>query len=309
MIVTTIVGGDPDAALALAVIALTEPALTLVITAEESFDHRRARFAAHLLDLLGRSDVRVVPGRCRDSGRYRPPTSRHWAARGLTPGDIEVGGRDHCGAYDAVAQVYRDHPGETVRFFNAAPLTVLAHLLALDQVAVRPLRLRSSLEIQQGGGSFTDHPEARFRTDGAAARSVLLTVANMRLVLAETCSALPGLDSGGPMHRAFVESPHPWGRLMLAHLEQWWHISAPTANHLTDTIAATTALGCDFVEFRRTAFVVGDYGRLIAGIGDRRSPVSISLNIDRFSGWLLDIASRRDGGGSLAANAAVAQAG
>jgi pyrimidine-specific ribonucleoside hydrolase len=78
MIVDTDVGGDPDDAVALVVAALSVPELSLVITTDE-LAGERARFARHLLDLCGRTDVAVVAGRqLRDDVAF--------TAAGLVPG-------------------------------------------------------------------------------------------------------------------------------------------------------------------------------------------------------------------------------
>ncbi|MFJ5991203.1 hypothetical protein [Lentzea sp. NPDC092896] len=66
LIVDTDVGG-PDGAVAL-VVAATEPALALVITANDG----RARFVRHLLDRLGRTDVPVVAGPVLHAESPRP---------------------------------------------------------------------------------------------------------------------------------------------------------------------------------------------------------------------------------------------
>ncbi|SBW21660.1 hypothetical protein FDG2_2080 [Candidatus Protofrankia californiensis] len=55
------VGGDPGGAIGVALAALREPLLALVITIGDG-DGERARFTRYLLDLLGRSDVAVVAG-------------------------------------------------------------------------------------------------------------------------------------------------------------------------------------------------------------------------------------------------------
>src|SRR5690606_33501091 len=62
LIVSTDIGGDPDDAIALALAAMTEPRLALVVTADEFPDGRRSILARHLLDLLGREDVVVAAG-------------------------------------------------------------------------------------------------------------------------------------------------------------------------------------------------------------------------------------------------------
>jgi inosine-uridine nucleoside N-ribohydrolase len=82
-VVFTDIGGDVDDAAALVLMTVTDPQLALVVTVDEYPDGRRAKLARHLLDLLGRSDVRVVAGLALGASGY-------WAADGLFPADIEV---------------------------------------------------------------------------------------------------------------------------------------------------------------------------------------------------------------------------
>ncbi|MFI5695001.1 hypothetical protein ACIA58_24315 [Kribbella sp. NPDC051586] len=80
MIIDTDIGGDPDDTVALVVAARGVAELALVVTSDE-YGGERARFARYLLDLVGRSDVRVVAG--SDLGN-----SRMWVIDGLCPEDV-----------------------------------------------------------------------------------------------------------------------------------------------------------------------------------------------------------------------------
>ncbi|MGN2636467.1 hypothetical protein ACTD5D_09795 [Nocardia takedensis] len=298
LIVTSTLGGDPGAALALAAIALTEPGLAAVITSEEGRDLRRARFAAYLLELLGRSDVRVLPGICQDSHRYRPPTSRYWAANALTPDNLEIPAPDPRAAYDAIAGLRRAHPGTVIRVLNTAPMTDLAHLLALDRDAATPLDLRSKLEIWHSGGGFGDRPRIRFRLDRSATDSVLSTARQVRIVLAESCDRLPRLDRDGDVARALTGSPHRWAELLAAHLDQWWRIAAPTTTHLADVATASAALGHRFIDFANTSVIADDPVRPTDDTERYLVPTSTGIDAHRMRTWLLDTITG-DGGRRL----------
>lgn len=114
LIVDTDIGGDPDDAVAIAV-AAGLPELALVITSDEH-GGRRARFARHLLDLLGRRDVVAVAG--IDLG-----IEKYWAAQGLVPSDVPTPDGDVVGA---VRRVLERADGK-VRWLGIVPSNVTFH--------------------------------------------------------------------------------------------------------------------------------------------------------------------------------------
>ena len=70
VIIDTDLGGDGDDALAVTAAARCLPNLVAVITGDEVLGGERARFARHLLDLLGRTDVVTAAGADLGNTRY-----------------------------------------------------------------------------------------------------------------------------------------------------------------------------------------------------------------------------------------------
>lgn len=131
--------------------------LSLVVTSDETRG-RRAKFARHLLDLLGRADVPVVAG--RELGRHD-----HRAAGELFPDDLPSAPTDVVATVTAVLRSTSD----PVLWIGTGPMSNLADILATIQD-------REQLIVTQAGGLhglFTDRAEP---TLGADPSSASLTV-------------------------------------------------------------------------------------------------------------------------------------
>ena len=147
MIIDSDVGGDPDDSVALVVAGLRVPELKLVVTSDE-VGGERARFARYLLDLVGRSDVKVVAG--ADLGN-----TRLYFVDGMVPADVPKQGTDVVGA---IAEVCATTPGQ-VRWVGMGPLS---NLLALQ--SARPELVAKMAVTQMGGAIVYRKPERRRST-------------------------------------------------------------------------------------------------------------------------------------------------
>ncbi len=145
LIIDTDLGGNPDDAFAVAIAALTVPELALVITTDE-LAGERARFARHLLDLLGRPEVPVVSG--ADLGN-----TRYFCVEDLTPASMGRQPADVAAAVEAVRAA-----GGPVRWLGLGPASNLAALLT-----VRP-DLTEHLVVTQMGGALRQRDQARLLT-------------------------------------------------------------------------------------------------------------------------------------------------
>jgi inosine-uridine nucleoside N-ribohydrolase len=253
MILDTDIGGDADDAVAVAAAARQVPELTLLITSDE-VRGQRARFARHLLDLTGRSDVRVVAGASLGESRY-------FCVDGLTPStvpdqptDLVAAVREVCAATDG-----------PVRWVGMAPLTNLARVLAEAPDAASRLRV-----TQMGGALRYRDPsraEHNIRLDVPSARHVLDAVARGALAAPEfvasevTFTPRIEITPDTPIYRQLRDpQAPPWARLLAAHLDRWFAGFYPgTMQH--DALTLTAALELPFVDSEQLSVEMDEIGR------------------------------------------------
>ncbi|MGW4718217.1 nucleoside hydrolase [Nocardia sp. NPDC004260] len=279
LIVASDQGGDPDDALTLALLAMTEPRLELVITADELPDWRRARFTRHLLTLLGRDDVRVVAGRVLGESKY-------WAADHLYPADITVESVD---VYEAVAEVC-GRVSSSVRYLGLGPLTDLAYILEEDSRQYAPLRLDERLCIWQMGGALNyrrpDRAEHNFRLDPQAVHAVMARATYLSLVMSDhTFVPDIAVDAGSPIYQLLAASPRPWAQLLRQHLDQWF-LGFHSSSKMHDPLTMTAAIGLRFVSFEWAEFHLAPDARMSAGT-DYGALLSAGADYGAFVEWVL----------------------
>jgi hypothetical protein len=162
VILDTDIGRDVDDAIAVAAAAATVPELALVITCDE-YGGQRARFARHLLDLLGRRDVPVVAG--ADLGN-----SRFFCVDGLISEHVPDQPSDLEEAVETVSAA----ASLPVRWVGMDPMSNLARL-----ADTRP-DLLARMEVTQMGGALRyrdpTRAEHNFRLDPDAARHAMAAV-------------------------------------------------------------------------------------------------------------------------------------
>ncbi|WP_024799657.1 nucleoside hydrolase [Nocardia sp. BMG51109] len=282
LIVSTDIGGDPDDMLALILLTLLEPRLELVITSDEFADFRRAELARHLLKLLGRNDVRVVPGQVLGHSRYR-------AADGLAPSGIGIGAAD---LYQAVAAVCWNPHRTPVRYLGIGPMTDLAHLLTTDATQRNPLHLNQILRVWQMGGALNyrdpRRAEHNFRLDPPAVHEVMARARYVSLVMSDhTFTTAIDIDAHSPIYRLLVasEADKPWAGLVRLHLDQWFSEFYP-ASKMHDPLAMTAAIGMDCVSFERRQFHLAPDSRMSPGT-DHVAWLSTGADYGRFVNWVL----------------------
>ncbi|PXX53969.1 inosine-uridine nucleoside N-ribohydrolase [Nocardia tenerifensis] len=285
LILSTDVGGDPDDAITLALAAMTEPRLELVITADELPDGRRSMFARHLLDLLGREEVVVAAGATLGESKY-------WAADGLIPPGAHAWPLD---LYTAVATVCGAESSKPLRWLGIGPMTDLAQLLEFDAGRSEPLGLARRLRIWQMGGALErqqDKAEHNFRLDPAAVRTVLDRVESLALVLADhTFTPVLAVDADSPIYRMLAASRKPWAQLIARHLEQWFDRFHP-ASMLHDPLTFAALRG-DFVSLEHREFWLDPDGQMHLGPG-HIARLSSTVDYPGFLTWVRT--TLRDGG-------------
>ncbi|MGY1965544.1 nucleoside hydrolase [Nocardia gipuzkoensis] len=279
LIVASDQGGDPDDALTLALLAMTEPRLEVVITADELPDWRRARFTRHLLTLLGRDGVRVVAGHVLGESKY-------WAADYLYPADTPV---EHADVYEAVAAVC-DRVSTPVRYLGLGPLTDLAYILETDSHLSNPVRLDERLRIWQMGGALNyrrpERAEHNFRLDPDAVHAVMARAKHLSLVMSDhTFVPDIAVDTDSPIYRLLAISPCPWAQLLREHLDQWFSKFHPSSK-MHDPLTMTAAIGLPFVSFGWDQFQLTPDARMSSGT-DFGALLSTGVDYDAFVAWVL----------------------
>lgn len=278
VIIDTDIGGDVDDAIAVAVAARQVPELTLVTTADE-MRGERARFARHLLDLLGRGDVATVAG---DS----PGESPYYCVEGFVPDSVPAQPVD---VVAAVRRVCATTVGP-VRWVGLAPLTNLARVVAEAPELARRLRV-----TQMGGALRYRDPESaehNIHLDVAGAHAVLRAVADGVLATPEFVSAdvtfTPriAIAAHSPLYAQLRSPGAPeWTGLLADHLDRWFARFYPdTMQH--DPLTLSAALGLPFVTSEDLALEMDEIGRTTRARGGTPVRWSVSADYDAFLTWL-----------------------
>ncbi|WP_307851301.1 nucleoside hydrolase [Nocardiopsis sp. MG754419] len=283
LIIDTDIGGDADDALAVTAAARCSPHLTLLLTGDETGGAhgpgRRARFARHLLDGLGRADVPVVAGASLDDTPY-------YCVDGLVPDTVPAQDTD---VVTAVRTVAAAHPGP-LRWVGMGPLTNLARLV--EEAPELTPRLRVT---QMGGALRYRHPdraEHNFRLDVDAVHTVFAAMADGRLAPGEFVTSeitfVPDTEvhAAHPLYRTLAAPDAPdWAGLLAAHLDRWFTRFHP-ASKQHDALALSAALALPFVDSRPLSLVVDAIGRTTSA--DHGTPVRVShaARYGAFMAWL-----------------------
>lgn len=237
----------------MAAAARRAPELALVITGDE-VRGERARFARHLLDLMGRYDVATVAGAGLGDSRY-------YCVGDLVPDTVPAQPDNVVAAVRRVA----DATEGPIRWVGMAPLTNLARLVsAAPELAAR-------LRVTQMGGALRyrdpSSAEHNIRLDVAGAHAVLRAVADGVLTTPEfvaseiTFTQEIEVSADSPLY-ARLRAAHapPWARLLADHLDRWFAGFHPgTMQH--DALTLTAALGLPYVSFDRLPIRMDPIGR------------------------------------------------
>lgn len=274
MIIDTDIGGDPDDTLALVAAARKVPELALVVTSDE-VGGERARFVRYLLDLTGRTDVRVVAG--SDLGNRRL-----YFVEGLFPGDVPAQGGD---VVSAVADVC-GRTGGRVRWVGMGPLSNLA--------AVQDARpeLVAKLVVTQMGGAIKyrdpSRAEHNFRVDAEAAIRMLPVLEPwLPSLVVNDVTFNPALeitvDSAIYKRWAETDAP-PWARILREHSDRWMARYPGSMQHDGLTLAA--AMLWPGIRFARERVVLDPIARMSRSDQGTEIMMAISADYPAFMTWL-----------------------
>lgn len=278
LIIDTDIGGDADDALAVAAAARCAPELRLVLTGDE-LNGQRARFARHLLDLMGRPDVATVAGASLGETPYV-------VVEDLIPATVPAQPADVVAAVRAVL----DSTSGPVRWVGMAPLSNLAHVVAeLPEAAAR-------LRVTQMGGALRyrnpDSAEHNIRLDFEAAHQVLAAVTSGGLptpeFVASDVTFTPQIEvtADTPLYRWMHATEAPaWAKLLGAHLDGWFGRFYPgSMQH--DALTLTAALELPFVDSEPTRIAMDDIGRTTVANNGTQVRWSVEADYEAFMQWL-----------------------
>ncbi|WP_064742994.1 nucleoside hydrolase [Pseudonocardia spinosispora] len=290
VIIDTDIGGDADDALAVTAAALSLPELALVITCDE-LAGQRARFARHLLDLLGRPDVPVIAG--ADLGN-----TRYFCVEDLVPDEIPDQPTD---LTQTVARICAEAT-LPVRWVGMGPMSNLAQLLRDSPELVR------KLEVTQMGGALNyrdpTRAEHNFRLDPDAARQAMTTVFEPQLVTSDvTFTEELAIDADSPLYRALAapDAP-PWAVLLRTHLDRWFdRFHRSTIQH--DALTLSAAMELPFVGLTRTLISLDTDARTRADPDGTIVWMSARASYTAFLNWLTTTITGSDRGRELVESA------
>ncbi|RZT17061.1 inosine-uridine nucleoside N-ribohydrolase [Kribbella sp. VKM Ac-2569] len=274
MIVDTDAGGDPDDSVALVVAARLVPELVLVVTSDE-YGGERARFVRWLLDLAGRSDVRVVAG--GDLGNRRG-----FVVGGMCPADVPPQESD---VVAAVSEVFEGLEGRA-RWVGIGPLSNLATLQR-----ERPELVARMVVTQMGGAINYRNParaEHNFRADPDAVIGMLPTLERWgppTFVLSDvTFNPAIEITAESLLYKRWTApDARPWERVLREHFDRWT-AKYPAMQHDALTLAA--ALLWPGVRFVRERVALDSIARMTPSADGVEIAMSVSADYSAFMAWL-----------------------
>ncbi|WP_327147089.1 nucleoside hydrolase [Nocardia sp. NBC_01329] len=260
LILDAAIGTAPDSAITVA-IAAAQPNLSLVLTSDESAG-RRARLARHLLDLLGRTDVRVVAGRELGGETI-------WTAGDSIPAETII---ENGGVSAAVESVLSRHNGQ-VSWVGLGPMSNLADLLSTNpEVGPR-------LAVTQACGGTHVSPtlaERNIALDISAAHTVISSGIQLTIVTSTVAVFILNtetVDTTG--YRILARSTNPISVLLRSQMDQWFAQFGPYSDqHGPMTLAV--ALGADFIETEPANIELDSVGRMHTG----GQPVTLAHHVN-----------------------------
>ncbi|WP_202868528.1 nucleoside hydrolase [Kribbella sindirgiensis] len=274
MVIDTDAGGDPDDSVAVVAAARLVPELALVVTSDE-YGGERARFVRWLLDLAGRSDVRVVAG--ADLGNRRG-----FVVGGMCPADVPPQVTDVAAA---VSEVFEGLDGQ-VRWVGMGPLSNLASLQR-----ERP-ELVARMAVTQMGGAINyrdpSRAEHNFRADPDAVIEILPTLERWgppTFVLSDvTFNPAIEITAKSPLYRRWAApDARPWERVLREQFDRWT-AKYPALQH--DALALAAAMLWPGVRFVREHVVLDDVARMSLNADGAEIKMSISADYSAFMSWL-----------------------
>ncbi|WP_280489271.1 nucleoside hydrolase [Nocardia carnea] len=281
MILDADIGWRPGGLIALAVAAHVVPNL-VVVTADETHG-RRAQLARHTLNLLDRTDVRVIAG-FDLGGEDRFLLDHHHRPPAINEDFLErIRGLDRMIA--AIVELC-----ETARRIQWVGLGPMSNLTA---VVSRLPEIADRVMVTQLGGALNHHRgktpvSHNFRVDPVSAGLALRALRTPRLVLDEHAdSDATQVTPGSPLLSAFERPTAPgWAHLLALHLRAWF--TREPRSWLGEPLTLSATLGLPFVTFRIEGIEIHPDARLSRTPHGRPMQVSDTVDYLTFLTWTRD---------------------
>ncbi|TLF77694.1 hypothetical protein FEK34_15450 [Nocardia cyriacigeorgica] len=275
------IGWRPGGLIALAIAARVVPNL-VVVTADETHG-RRAQLARHALNLLDRTDVRVIAG-FDLGGEDRFLLDNHHRSPAFSEDFLErIRGLDRMIA----AIVELCETTRRIRWVGLGPMSnITAVVSRLPEIADRVM-------VTQLGGALNHHHgktpvSHNFRVDPVSAGLALRALHTPRLVRGEhTDSDATQITPGFPLLPTFEQPTAPgWAQLLAIHLRAW--LVREPRTWLGHPLALSATLGLPFVTFRTERIEIHPDARLSRTPHGRPMQVSNTVDYPAFLTWMRD---------------------
>ncbi len=260
IILDTDIGYDADDLIALLLLLRSpEVQVALVITGDE-VEGKRALFARQILDLLGRTDIRVVQGADLGNKNFLVDDLLTQSSSSIQT-EYRMAVQEILNSYDRVLYV------------GIQAFSNLANIIREFPSYIH------KLDVYQMGGSlrYTRRPgwvEHNVRIDVEAARYVLSSQVAMHLVVADTTfNDMYLLHDGHPIFQKLEESKLSVHRLLLSHLKLF-HKATGFWSLMHDPLTVTAALGKDFIMFDRVRVTMDAQGNISESANGREIYIS-----------------------------------
>jgi len=259
VILDTDIGGDIDDTWALALL-LKSPELDLKMVVTDTDDTvYRAKIAAKLLEVAGRTDVPVAIG-IRQNKRGGPQAP--WVA------DYDLAkypGKVHEDGVAALVDAIMASP-QPITLICIGPVpNIKAALAKQPEIAKKARFVGMHGSIRKGyGGRPKPQPEYNVRRDAKACQAVFTAPWPMIITPLDTCGIV---RLRGEKYRKVAESSDPIARAVIENYRIWWQarnrgkpVKITASSTLFDTVAVYLAFATDLVNIERLKIVVTDDG-------------------------------------------------
>ncbi|MFI9507317.1 nucleoside hydrolase [Nocardia sp. NPDC052566] len=277
--ICTDLGHGPDDLLALVIAAATLP-VRLVVTSDEFGGGQRARLARYVLNLCGRTGVRVIAGTEIEGAESR------WVCEGLVPAGVAPTSAQTTGSVrDAVRTVLREHP--RAAWIGHGPLTNLARLVTCEPDLARQLVI-----TQMGAPVSYRTPEKasrNLRIDPHSAR-VVLTAPELTMSLVTSDISLAKeieIRADNEIYRLLSAHTAPrWARVLAQGYSRWF-AHEQTGSIAADPLAIAAAAGLPFVQFDTEAVTISPDARMLLDPNGIRLRMSTTADYSGFRSWVV----------------------